>query len=84
MLKKGGCKNIALYDHALKDIKYNLIIGFFKLLLSNYLNYMLQYLNQRIKFTILGNHWRITLIHVENKCGSYKTIKRISNYRKQC
>ena len=29
MLKKGGgCKNIALYDHALKDVKYNLIVGF--------------------------------------------------------
>ena len=29
MLKKReGVKNIALYDHALKDGKYNLIIGF--------------------------------------------------------
>lgn len=27
MLKKGSVKNIALYDHALKDVKYNLIIG---------------------------------------------------------
>lgn len=45
MLKKGkGVKNIALYDHAFKDVNYNLIIGF----LSCYLviSYMLQYLNQ--------------------------------------
>lgn len=65
MLKKGkGVKNIALYDHALKDVNYNLIIGF----LSCYLviNYMLQYLNQWIRFTILGYHWRITLVYVEN------------------
>lgn len=83
MLKKGeGVKNIVLYDHALKDVKYNLITGF----LSCYLviNYALQYLNQRIRFTILGYHWRIILVHVENECGNYKIIKRISNYRKKC
>lgn len=30
---------------------------------------MTQYLNQRIKFTILGNHLRIMLVHTENECG---------------
>lgn len=44
---------IALYDPALKDVKYNLIVWICKLLLSNRFNYKLQYLNQRIKFTIL-------------------------------
>lgn len=28
MLKKKGVKNIAFYDHALKDVKYNPITGF--------------------------------------------------------
>lgn len=57
MLKKEkGIKSTALYDHALKDVKYNPVTGF----LSCYLviNYMLQYLNQRIKSTILGNHFK--------------------------
>lgn len=40
---------------------------------------MIQYSNQRIKFTVLEITKGLTLKHTENEHGNYKTIKRISN-----